>query len=95
MSMKAIIEPTTSEITRFISIGQNIILTVSAGKLAGAETVTFQLDEEGVSTIGDLYQDGELRQLTATHNAIRIPGPIDLQVKKSATAAAVGVYSKG
>ena len=70
-------------------------MTVSAGKLAGAETVTFQLDEENVSSLGDLYQDGEIQQLTATHNAVTIPGPIDIQVTKSATAAAVGVFGKG
>ena len=95
MAMKAIIEPTTSEVTQSISIGQNIILTVSSGNLTGAETVTFQLNEEGVGLLGNLYQDGGLRQLTATHNAMRIPGPIDLKVTKSVTSAPVGVYVKG
>lgn len=93
--MKSIIAPTTSAATTKISINAGMRLTVSAGKLTGAETVTFQLDEDGVATLGDLYQDGNLRQLTATHNAITIPGPIDLEVTKSVTAAAVGVYAKG
>jgi len=93
--MKPIIAPVTGAATAKISIDAGIRLTVSAGKLTGAETVTFQLDEEGVSTLGDLYQDGSIRELTATHNAITIPGPIDLEVTKSVTAAAVGVYAKG
>lgn len=93
--MKPIVVPTTSAVTVKISISQGIILTVSAGKLTGAEVVTFQLSEEGVATFGDLYQDGEIRQLTAVNNAIRIPGPIDLEVTKSVTSAAVGVYTKG
>ena len=93
--MKPLIAPQTGAKTAKISIDAGMRLTVSAGKLAGAEVVTFQLDEDDVSSIGDLYQDGEIRQLTATHNAITIPGPIDLQVSKSTTAAAVGVYTKG
>ena len=93
--MKPIIAPTTDAATIDISIDAGIRLTVSAGKLAGAEVVTFQLKEDDVSPFGDLYQDGEIRQLTATHNAVTIPGPIDLQVSKSATAAAVGVFTKG
>jgi len=93
--MKELIAPTTAIVSRKISIDGHMRLTVSAGKLAGAENVTFQLDEDGVSSLGDLYQDGNIQQLTATHNAFTIPGPIDLIVTKSATAAAVGVYTKG
>ncbi len=93
--MKVLITPTTSVAIHKISIDAGIRMTVSAGKLTAAETVTFQLDEEGVVTFGNLYQDGEIRQLTATHNAITIPGPIDIQITKSTTAAAVGVYGKG
>ena len=95
MSMKELIAPTTAAATHTISIDGGMRLTVSAGKLAGAEVVTFQLDEADVVTLGDLYQDGEIRQLTATHNAITIPGPIDIQISKSTTTAAVGVYAKG
>jgi len=93
--MKVIIDPTTASDNVTLKIDSGVTMTVSAGKLAGAETVTFQLIEDGVSSYGDLYQDDEIQQLTATHNAIVIPGPIDIQVTKSATAAAVGVYAKG
>jgi len=93
--MKALISAATGAATKKLSIDEGMRVTVSAGKLAGAETVTFQLDEDGVSTFGDLYQDGNIRELTATHNAITIPGPIDLEVTKSVTTAAVGVYVKG
>ena len=92
--MKPIIEPATAETAKTIKLGQGLF-TISAGKLASAETVTFQLDEDDVVTLGDLYQDGSIRQLTATHNVMTIQGPIDLQVTKSVTAAAVGVYLKG
>ena len=92
--MRAIIEPTTAEVAVTVGIVSESSLMVSAGKLAGLETVTFQLAEDGVSSLGNLYQDGELRQLTATHNATAIPGPIDVQITKSATALAVGVYAK-
>jgi hypothetical protein len=92
--MKPIIDAQTAADTVTIKLDKGIY-TISAGKLAGAEVVTFQLEEEGVSSLGDLYQDDAIRQLTATHNAMTIQGPIDLQVSKSATAAAVGVYMKG
>lgn len=94
MAMKEIIAPATIAATATIQLG-NGIFTVAAGKLASAEVVTFQLDEEDVSSLGDLYQDGAIRQLTATHNAMTVQGPIDLQVSKGVTAAAVGVYLKG
>jgi hypothetical protein len=93
--MKPIIEPVTASAVQLLEIGTNISLTISSGKLVSAETVTFQLVEEGVVTPGDLYQGGNIRQLTAINNALTIVGPIDLQVTKSVTAAAVGVYSKG
>ena len=93
--MKELIPPQTAAAVTTIAIGANRRMTISAGKLANSEIVTFQLDEDDVSSIGDLYQDGLIRQLTATHNAMTIEGPIDLQVSKSATAAAVGVYLKG
>ena len=93
--MKKLISAQTSAATHKIAIGANRRVTISAGKLANAEAVTFQLDEEDVSSIGDLYQDGSIRQLTATHNSMTIEGPIDLQVSKSVTALAVGVYLKG
>lgn len=93
--MKAIIDPQTAAASTKISIGANRSITISSGKLATTEVVTFQLDEDGVSSIGDLYQDGVIRQLTATHNSMVIQGPIDLQISKSVTAAAVGVYVKG
>jgi hypothetical protein len=92
--MKPIIDATTDADTVTIKLDKGIY-TISAGKLATTEVVTFQLEEEGVSVLGDLYQDDAIRQLTATHNAMTIQGPIDLQVSKSATAAAVGVYMKG
>ena len=94
MAMKLIIDAQTAADTVKISLASGSY-TISAGKLATTEVVTFQLDEDGVSSLGDLYQDGVIRQLTATHNAMTIEGPIDLQVSKSATAAAVGVHSKG
>lgn len=93
--MKVIINPATGSAAVTLSIDSGVTMTVSAGKLAGAETVTFQLIEDGVGSYGDLYQNAELQQLTATHNAITIPGPIDIQVTKSATTLAVGVYAKG
>lgn len=93
--MKILIEPQTIAATQMISIGASRQVTISAGKLAGAEIVTFQLDEDGVAVIGDLYQDGQIRQLDATNNATIVEGPIDLQVSKGATALAVGVYLKG
>lgn len=94
MAMKEIIAPQTAAATNKISLGIGLF-TISAGKLVSAEVVTFQLDEKDVSSLGDLYQDGAIRQLTATHNAMTIQGPIDLQVSKGITAAAVGVYFKG
>jgi len=93
--MKKLITPQTAAATQLIAIGANRRVTISAGKLVSAEVVTFQLDEDDVSSIGDLYQDGSIRQLTATHNSMTIEGPIDLRVSKSVTAAAVGVYLKG
>lgn len=93
--MKVLIDPQTGAAVQVIEIGSNRRMTVSSGKLVSAETVTFQLIEDGVVTPGDLYQDGSIRQLTATNNAVTIEGPIDLQVSKSTTAAATGVYIKG
>ena len=93
--MKVLIEPQTGAATHKISVGANRTITISSGKLVSAEVVTFQLDEDGVSSLGDLYQDGSIRQLDATNNAVSVTGPIDLQVSKSATAAAVGVYIQG
>lgn len=93
--MNPIIDPVTGAVTVKLSVKGNRKMMVTAGKLTAAETVTFQLDEEGVSPLGDLYQDGVIRQLTATHNATVINGPIDLEVTKSVTAAAVGVFIKG
>lgn len=93
--MKVIIPPGTASATVELSIDAGVQMTVSAGKLTAAETVTFQLIEDGVVSPGDLYQDDEIRQLTATHNATRVLGPIDIQVTKSATALDVGVYAKG
>ena len=92
--MKLIIPAQTAAAAEKLSLTSGSY-TISAGKLATTEVVTFQLDEDGVSSLGDLYQDGVIRQLTATHNAMTIEGPIDLQVSKSATAAAVGVHLKG
>jgi len=91
--MKALITAQTAAATQKIALGPGKH-TVSAGKLVSAEVVTFQLDEDGVGSLGDLYQDTAIRQLTATHNAMTIEGPIDLQVSKGVTASAVGVYSK-
>jgi len=93
--MKVLIEPQTAESVQLISIGASRKMTISSGKLAGAEVVTFQLDEDGVSPLGDLYQDGSIRQLTATNNAVIVDGPIDLRVTKGVTALEVGVYLKG
>jgi len=95
VDMKVIIDPDTASGIVKLEIDSGVRMTVSAGKLQGAETVTFQLIEDDVSPFGDLYQDDAIQQLTATHNAITIPGPIDIQVTKSTTAAAVGVYAKG
>ncbi len=95
MTMKTIIPPQTDAATFTLKVPAAQIYTVSSGKLVSAEVVTFQLDEEGVGSPGDLYQDGDIRQLTATHNAMLIQGPIDVIVSKSVTAAAVGVYVKG
>lgn len=92
--MKTLIPPGIPAASEKIELGEGRF-TISAGKLAAAEVVTFQLDEENVATPGDLYQDGVIRQLTATHNAMTIEGPIDLQVSKGVTTAAVGVYLKG
>jgi hypothetical protein len=89
--MKAIISPTTASESVDIEI-KEVQATISAGKLATSETVTFALIEDGVSSPGSLYQDGALRTLTATHNAMTIQGPIALRVTKSSTASAVGVY---
>lgn len=93
--MKVLIPPGTAEATMELHLDAGVKMAVSSGKLAGAETVTFQLLEDDVVTPGDLYQDDVIRQLTATHNATIITGPIDLQVKKSITTLAVGVYGKG
>jgi len=93
--MKEIIPAQTAAAAVVLNIGPNRRYTVSSGKLVAAEVVTFQLVEDGVVTPGDLYQDGVIRQLTATHNSMTIEGPIDIQVSKSVTAAAVGVYGKG
>ncbi len=92
--MKTIITAQTAAATAKIQLDAGIY-TISAGKLATTEVVTFQLDEENVSALGNLQQDGAIRQLTATHNAMTIQGPIDLQVSKSTTAAAVSVHFKG
>lgn len=92
--MKALISAQTAAATAKLQLGLGRY-TISAGKLVSAEIVTFQLDEDDVSSLGDLYQDGSIRQLTATHNSMIIEGPIDLQVSKGITAAAVGVYLKG
>lgn len=91
--MDVLIPAQTAAATETIQLGQGKF-TISAGKLVSAEVVTFQLDEEGVSSLGDLYQDGVIRQLTATHNAMMIEGPIDLQVSKGVTASAVSVHLK-
>lgn len=93
--MRVIIPPQTAAATVKLSIDAGVRMTISAGKLSAAEKVTFQLDEDGVVTPGDLYQDDVQRELTATHNATMVQGPIDIQVSKSVTAAAVGVYGKG
>jgi hypothetical protein len=93
--MKALIEPTTVVAEKRLSISAGMRVTVSAGKLQGAETVVFKLDEDDVATLGELYQNGDPKRLTATHNAVTIPGPIDVIVEKSTTAAAVGVYVVG
>ena len=92
--MKELIAAQTATATEIVKLGQGLF-TISAGKLVSAEVVTFQLDEDDVGTLGDLYQDGSIRQLTATHNVMTVQGPIDLQVSKGITAAAVGVYLKG
>lgn len=95
MTMKTLIPAQTAEATQRLSVGTGARVTVTCGKLAAAEVVTFQILEEDVVTPGDLYQDGSIKQLDATNNATVIVGPIDLQVKKSATAAATGVYMRG
>lgn len=92
--MKAIIQAQTIAATQIMQLGIGKH-TISSGKLISAEVVTFQLIEDGVVTPGDLYKDGVIQQLTATNNALTIEGPIDIQVSKGVTAAAVGVYAKG
>jgi len=93
--MNVLIAPQTGAATIKISVPENRKVMVSSGKLVSAEVVTFQLDESEVATLGDLYQGGSIRQLTATDNCRLIEGPIDLQVSKGATAASTGVYVKG
>lgn len=93
--MKALISAQTDAASVDCEVPANTRLTITAGKLAGAETVDFKLLEDGVASPGDLYQDGSQKQLTATHNATLIEGPIVLRISKTATASAVGVYARG
>lgn len=92
--MKVLIAAQTIAATVVIEISANQSLTVSASKLVAAEVVTFQAVEDGTAG-SDLYQEGVIRQLTATHNAITIPGPIKIQISKGVTAGSVGVYGIG
>ncbi len=67
--------------------------TLHAPALTLAETVDVYISFDNGTTWDVLYVEGTAVQLTATDNAKTFYGPCHIGVTKSATAAAVGVYT--
>jgi len=96
--MSILIAPTVAAVTtaagavKLDSSHYQFPCALVATGLAGVETCAVNISSDGVNYAGmDDYSTGTKVILDATHNNVLIPGPCDLQLVKSATAAAVAV----
>ena len=89
--MKELLVPKTgADSTKKIHINNDRYVSVSANNLAGAETVSFHINQGGTWAA-----PVPAIELTATENYIQLAGPNTYLAVKSVTAGACGIYQEG